>query len=145
MAKKVKYQSIPSPKGSSSGYIPKSATELTVNRDSLRPLFCFMHFQVKHKDHTIKKRRHEEYVDYFEHLARMSSQTWFQIKLANKAFHYHELHPANSRFKGFENSSLNEFTAYQFKVSETGRAVGYFDAKNIFHIVFISPDHDLYN
>lgn len=142
MGQKPRIPSPPPPKGI---LLPDSAgSPPSTNRDTLKPTFSFKYFQIDHKEHSIRGRQHKEYVHYFEHMASICTKTWGEIKAAPKVFHYHELKPSNSNFTGFKDPQLQDVAAYQFKVSNGGRAVGFYERNNVFNVVFIAPDHDLY-
>lgn len=116
--------------------------------DSEQPKFSFRYFDDGHPRYSAKAiTTLKEWGWVLRGLKHASGETWRDIKGNRNHFHAHEVTWSTTQEKGgFKHlaESFQRFPAFQFKVFDICRVFGFFDEKNIFQIVWIDRDHQIY-
>ena len=84
----------------------------------------------------------------FERLKSMSALKWKDIRKGVKTFHFHPIDDWEDTsepngFKGFP-LEIRDFPTWQFKNFGECRFIGFFNADNIFELVWIDRYHKVY-
>lgn len=113
------------------------------------PEFSFKYYEHEHAKYSVQCII--DYRDFhimFEKLKAMSQLKWRNIKQAAHVFHFHPIlnWKETSEPHGFKKLSLEmkEFPPWQFKLFKECRAVGFFNQDNIFELVWMDRDHEIY-
>lgn len=112
------------------------------------PEFSFTHYQHDHKEYSsVCIIDCGDFHTMFDRLKRMSQLTWQEIINASHMYHFHPIEwNKTSERHGFKLApkELNEAPAWQFKSFRECRIIGFFNSKNIFELVWIDRDHQVY-
>ena len=113
------------------------------------PAFSFKHYEHGHKRYSVKCIANvKDFYTIFERLRAMSQLKWKDIVDAPDTYHFHIIEwkysSEPSGFKHLSSEFKEEPTALQFKVFRECRAVGFFNTKNIFELIWIDRDHKVY-
>jgi hypothetical protein len=116
---------------------------------NLHPYFSFRYFHKDHDKFNLKKFKNaKEFIWFFERLQKMSADTWEEIFTEKRDYyHAHEVDWEGTDIKkGFCHlpKDIQESPAYQFKVFEACRVLGFFNHDNVFKIIWIDREHQAY-
>lgn len=87
-----------------------------------------------------------EFCIIFKNLKRLSTISWEQMEQSHD-FHSHPVEKYDKFPKKAKDifNSLDNPAPYQFKIFKETRIYGFFNASNIFEIVFLDRDHTIYS
>ena len=122
----------------------------TAGHDSIRPVFAFTHIEISQKNKIFSFRdnriKTKDYGVLFENLKKMSQKTWREIK-AEPLWHMHEVKwLATTKPDGFSHllEPYKNYPVWQFKAVKEKRIFGFFNSDNVFEIVWLDYDHEIY-
>jgi len=112
------------------------------------PLFTFKHFDYRNTKFRLPTINESDINVFFEQLSKLSSTKWKTILNEQSGqWHAHVIawHKTDHK-KGFSHlrPELQSHLAYQFKTFKKCRVVGFIDDNNIFNVVWIDHDHQIY-
>jgi len=115
------------------------------------PVFAFNYIEIGQRNKIFSFRdnriKSNEFGMLFENLKKMSQKTWGEIKSEKLQWHAHEVEWESTAIpKGFSNlpEKIQYFPAFQFKVLKEKRIFGFFRSDNVFEIVWLDYDHEIY-
>lgn len=121
----------------------------TVKFYDVYPYFSFRYYDDKHKKYSFQKFTYKDYNKFVKRLKEMSQYKWGEIFGSLKKFyHAHPIKWEDTAEKnGFAHlqKELQDFPVYQFEAFEECRIVGFFNHHNVFKIVWVDRNHDLYS
>lgn len=112
------------------------------------PYFSFRYYHGDSLDFSFDNLQDREFKIMFRRLQEMSQKTWKTIFNEDKRFyHAHRVDWTKTSFKnGFKHlhSRLRELPVFQFEIFEECRMLGFFNAHNVFKIVWVDRLHKVY-
>ena len=114
----------------------------------LHPYFSFRYYHEKHKKFTFGNFVLKDFKMFIERVHKMSQYTWGQINNEmRRHFHFHEVNWKETSVRGgFMHlpKELKEYPVVQFELFKECRVLGFFNADNVFKIVWIDRGHNIY-
>jgi hypothetical protein len=110
------------------------------------PAFSFKHLVLNHSKFDVYKIDHcDKWYKFIEHLRIICNHSWKQIHQEMRGhFHWHEITWKDTSETG-QDKIWNEVAAVQIKAFGDCRLIGYISPENIFEVVWIDPEHLLYD
>lgn len=111
------------------------------------PEFSFRYYDDNHKHYSVKCIvQIKDFYEAFNRFKSLSSLKWKDIAQSG-SYHFHDIEwNETTEPKGFNNlpSVLRGYPACQFKLFKECRIIGFFNENNIFEIVWIDRNHQMY-
>jgi len=123
-------------------------TPLTIDNETIR--FSFKHLSLNHPKFSLERKTHEYFKKVLERLKSISSLKASEVfSSRSPSLRAHPIEWSDTTEQGgFEhlNEQLRQVPAYQFQISanEHGRVHG-FILENVFFIIWLDPEHKLYD
>lgn len=121
--------------------IPKSVPD--INYNSFKPTFSFRHMQYQ-CDWCLSKCQRPDKSSFVDTLLRLSQHTWSQISsFSREALGYEKINRDSLKIKSLPPILTPEVNIIGFRFSNSGRMAGFRD-NDVFHVIFIDPNHNLW-
>ena len=113
------------------------------------PVFSLKYYEHNHKEFSVQCIKVlDDFHDMFNRLQTMSQFKWKSIKAAPHVHHFHPINWADtSKPHGIQSLNIRfkeSVPIWQFKNFKECRIIGFFNSDNIFEIVWIDRDHQVY-
>ena len=136
----------------SSAKSPKAAYPIAPQSPGYYDLYPYFSFRYYHKDHkkfTFAKFDLKDFKKFIERIYAMSQNRWRDIGTRlRKFYHFHDVNWSDTSVKqGFSHlpGSLKDYPVIQFELFEECRVFGFFNSDNVFKIVWVDREHDIYS
>lgn len=115
---------------------------------SLYPYFSFRFYHKEHKKFTFEQFNLKDFKHFVQMMHKISQHRWSEIFTSLRSyFHIHEVDwDETSAKQGFAHlpPELRGYPVIQFELFEECRVFGFFNADNVFKIVWVDRNHEIY-